>query len=90
MRMRAVRRPPRQAPRTTMEMKYFFSFSSQAPRGSSLVEGSSLGVVGMSGTPDTVTIRGMVVVRASGLSSVAWKDTFGSLRDFAEDVLILE
>ena len=69
MRMRAVRRPPRQAPSTTMEMKYFFSFSSQAPRGSSLVEA----VVVVVGTPDTVTIRGMVVVSASGLSSVAWK-----------------
>ena len=63
--MRAVRQPPRQAPSTTIEMKYFLSRSlSQDPPGSTVV---------ISGTPDTFTLKGMVDTRASGLCSVAWK-----------------
>jgi len=65
MRTRAVRRPPRQAPSTTIEMKYFSSLSQ-------LVVGVVSGApVLVGGTPDTVTIKGMVVIRASGLCSVA-------------------
>ena len=107
MRTRAVSRPPRQAPSTTIERKYFFSRSlSQDPPGSSLlpvvvsgipvvvsgipvvVSGNPVVVSGtpvVVGTPDTVTIKGMVDTRASGLCSVAWKlDIFGSSRDLAE------
>merc|ERR1719300_78441 len=62
MRKRAVRRPPRQAPSTTIEMKYFLS--------SSLSQASS-GVVVVVVTPETVTTKGMVDTRASGLCSVA-------------------
>lgn len=83
MRTRAVRRPPRQAPSTTIEMKYFSSLSQ-------LVVGVVSGApVLVGGTPDTVTIKGMVVIRASGLCSVAWKwGKFGSWGDFTEVLLI--
>ena len=62
MRTRAVSRPPRQAPSTTIERKYFFSRSlSQDPPGSSLV------AVVVSCTP--VVVSGIPVV-VSGTSVV--------------------
>ena len=82
MRKRAVRRPPRMAPSTTMDMKYFFSRSLlQSPWSSVVVEVSPVVVLVLVvvvvlvvvWTPETVTIRGMVDIKASGLFSVAWR-----------------